>query len=701
MRKEWQIAHSQEFPLELGRAPKKVQKAYPRAMDRLRESPDGADGSQIRRLVEYKDYDLWRLRISDDYRLIYKLDPDELRVTLLLLDHRTRVYDRIMPTRTGGTATEIAGKTEELLHTGLQDPKNQPGEGAEGDGDRDDTSGTSNHPDRPLPLTLSKEVLRSWGIDEQYGAFLEGIGTENELLARNDKVPAEILERVFNGLWPPTVAEMMERPERIAESAADIEAAATGERSLMSFMLPLDRAQRDFVNRFRSKHAQGPWLVKGGPGSGKTTIALYCIKELIQQPELGGSPPEILYATFTRSLVQAADQLWASLPGVDRSLKPRLEIHNVDSLATRFLSDDQKQLEPAEDSVALRAVESAMNSALTTLGAEYVLEEINWVICGQGLETCKQYQEDAKRAGRRRRLDDRQREQLWSIWEQTRRTLRQEHQCLFSERLMWACKQAPPSYDYVFIDEAQDLKQVAIRLLIRLSKSPRRVLVTADNNQTIYGNKLSWKAVAEDLNFKGKGRLLRRNYRQTREIWDGASQIPSESDADPDTLTIPAVSSGPRPIRIRYRDPRSQASRLNRFLREALVQERVAPSAAAVLCPTRRSATEMAGAIDASLNPRMMVGELDLTHPGVKVLTIHGAKGVDFPVVAVVDVEDGLMPAPPPAGGDDVEFRDRQRRLLFVACTRAMRRLAVFASSRRPSPFTSDITPEYWDFEDI
>ncbi len=81
-------------------------------------------------------------------------------------------------------------------------------------------------------------------------------------------------------------------------------------------------------------------------------------------------------------------------------------------------------------------------------------------------------------------------------------------------------------------------------------------------------------------------------------------------------------------------------------------------------------------------------GLLDTGRGGVVLSTMHAAKGLEFPVVIVVGLEDGLLPLSIP-GTDELE----ERRLLYVAFTRASRRLyCTFASrrgggSRRLSPF--------------
>ena len=69
------------------------------------------------------------------------------------------------------------------------------------------------------------------------------------------------------------------------------------------------------------------------------------------------------------------------------------------------------------------------------------------------------------------------------------------------------------------------------------------------------------------------------------------------------------------------------------------------------------------------------------TRPGVTLMTIHNAKGLEFPIVFLAGMEEGLFPhARSNESGEDLE---EERRLCYVAMTRAQERLALTHAASR------------------
>jgi len=86
----------------------------------------------------------------------------------------------------------------------------------------------------------------------------------------------------------------------------------------------------------------------------------------------------------------------------------------------------------------------------------------------------------------------------------------------------------------------------------------------------------------------------------------------------------------------------------------------------------------------------------------VSLLTIHAAKGLEFPVVFIAGLEDGILPLI--FGASDPVTLAEERRLLYVGITRAKDRLLLSRADRRmlrgkvreqaPSRFLADIERE-------
>ncbi len=108
------------------------------------------------------------------------------------------------------------------------------------------------------------------------------------------------------------------------------------------------------------------------------------------------------------------------------------------------------------------------------------------------------------------------------------------------------------------------------------------------------------------------------------------------------------------------------------------------------------------------------VDSLDERIDATTLITLHQAKGLEFPVVFIVGMEDGILPHI--RSFDDADQMEEERRLCYVGITRAKKRVYLVRAFRRafmgssninqPSRFLKDIPPhlisggEQWRGED-
>jgi DNA helicase-2/ATP-dependent DNA helicase PcrA len=105
------------------------------------------------------------------------------------------------------------------------------------------------------------------------------------------------------------------------------------------------------------------------------------------------------------------------------------------------------------------------------------------------------------------------------------------------------------------------------------------------------------------------------------------------------------------------------------------------------------------------------VDDFDETQPAVTLMTLHAAKGLEFPVVFIAGLEEQLLPHPLALADDPLAGEEEERRLLYVGMTRAQERLFLLhartrlhfgeTSWRSASRFLDEIPPEVVEGMDV
>ncbi len=561
-------------------------------------------------------------------------------------------------------------------------------------------------PETPLPQPITEALLRELKVPVSAVPTLLRCKTEEALL--ESAVPPEVLGRVVDRLFPPSIQGLDQQPDLVVTSIKDLVRFKEGD--LLGFLLRLDEDQL----KLTQWALKGPTMVRGGAGTGKSTVALYRVKALLERAGATGDE-RVLFTTYTRSLLTVTQQLLEQLLSPEQM--KRVEVSTCDQIAWRIVGQARKVGRIESDSEALHrlaklrtthvpggsAFESKLRArALERFADAWLLEEFEWIIEGRGLTTLAEYQ-SAPRPGRGLALNERARTAVWELYEAFRSGAGERHASLRREALeRLSEKEQAERYHYVVVDEAQDLSPVSLALMAEVCKSAEGLFFAADNKQSLYSRNYSWSSAHPRLQFRGRTALLSRNYRSTREIDRAAFSMLRPEDGD-ELVPSTSVHEGPMPILVRDIPPQAQAEWISRFVRQMARHLHLKPSAAAVLVPVAAAGETLAAELRAlGLEARYFPGrELDLKADVVRVLTLHAAKGLEFPIVIVAGLESGNWPLPEDFDEPSL-FAERARharRVLYVGLTRAMRGLMLINPLGCQHPAIVDIDTDHWYVE--
>jgi superfamily I DNA/RNA helicase len=546
----------------------------------------------------------------------------------------------------------------------------------------------------PLPRRVTKAILESLKIEPRYHEALAGIATEEDLLGC-ESVPEDVRLLVSEALTNRPLVVAARQPDLVVQSPDDLFRYQEGE--LLGFLLRLDPDQERFVSW--ALESKGPTLVKGAPGTGKSTVALYRVKAILKQlAKKGVERPRVLFTTYTKALISVSEQLLEQLLGDKAKL---VDVRTADSLVALVTSragqkvdiaspDEQLQALAAAKTAAVltgnKVEKAAQQQALARLASEYLLDELNGVIDARGLDTLEAYLA-AARPGRKLALGALQRRAVWAVREAWRAVLVAGGKGTFQQARLKATGivavgQGPALYDAVVVDEAQDLDPVVLGMLVRLCAEPNRLFLTADADQSIYGSGFRWSDVHASLKFQGRTGVLRRNHRSTARIGKAARSYLSGGALDEEKAEEIFVHEGDHPpVLGRVGNADEEARLLARFCKLASKELHLTLGSCAVLVPSKdagRRIAERLGKLGV-VATFMDSSGLDLRKPGVKVVTLQAAKGLEFPAVALAGFCDSQFPALKPDVMEEAraEALVRARRTAFVGMTRAMRLLLV------------------------
>jgi hypothetical protein len=444
----------------------------------------------------------------------------------------------------------------------------------------------------------------------------------------------------------------------------------------------LHPAQRQLVDR----NYMGSARVSGSAGTGKTIVALHRAVALARcHPEA-----RVLLTTFSKALANALKARLQYLIGNEPEVAERIEVHPVSGIAYAMYSAAFGQ--PNIASSAL--VRELLRQAAAQIGGQrfterFLLGEWSDVVDAWQLKSWEAYR-DVARLGRKTRIGGKQRETLWSIFEQARAGLAERNFVTWSDvfgRLTdYIAGGRKRAFDFAVVDEAQDVDIAELRFLAAIGSSrPDGLFLTGDLGQRIFQQPFSWKSLGVDI--RGRSYTLRINYRTSHQIRSHADRLlpPDLADVDGNSEsrrgTI-SVFNGLEPVIETFTHPDQEAAAVGKWLADRIA-EGVPPHEIGVFVRTggrlrrARSAVKTAGAGVVELSDK-----IEPTGGCISIGTMNLAKGLEFRAVAVMACDDEVIPLQERIENvadeaDLEEVYNTERHLLYVACTRARDYLLV------------------------
>ncbi len=448
------------------------------------------------------------------------------------------------------------------------------------------------------------------------------------------------------------------------------------------------------------KDNNGPVRVLGGAGTGKTVVAMHRAQHLAAK--MFDKPNDrILFTTFTTNLAADIQRQLQTLCGPELS---RIEVVHLDAWARRFLKSQGVQLRLA----SAQSIDNAWGQAMMDapdgldLPETFLRDEWQHVVQANGITDRAEYLK-VRRVGRGRGLNRKQRAQIWKIFASYREGLESEGVVEYADvqREAWAYLTNNPGvlpYKAVLADEVQDLGPLSLRLLrAMVPEGKNDLFVVGDAHQRIYGNPVALSRCG--INIRGRSRRLKINYRTTEKIRDWSVALLEGVDID-DLDDGKDSLKGYRSLRrgalpeVRHGEEEQQEAKIiidkvRSWLETGKAEE------ICIVARTKKQQLEsryqpmlQSEGVASVVIRRSSEAELG---KGVRLATMHRVKGLEFPRMLIVGVQQGRVPLPlkdailtDPATREDHEKRERC--LLFVAATRARDELVVTGFGER-SPF--------------
>ncbi|MDR0306376.1 MAG: UvrD-helicase domain-containing protein [Chitinispirillales bacterium] len=640
-----------------------------------------SSGLRLHKLEKTRDPNFWSVSVNMDIRIIvHKTDASML---LCYVDHHDKAYEWVQRRKIETHPNTGAAQLVEIRETfqEITVPK---------------YTEVTNSVLRKTPLFSNKsdEELLGFGVPPEWLADVKNVNDEDLLLELCDHLPGEAAEALLDlavGKKPQLIsvsvggADPFEHPDakrrfRIVHNIEELKQAL--DFPLDKWSVFLHPQQREFVER----EFNGAARVSGSAGTGKTIVALHRAVYLAKKYH----DTRVLLTTFSEPLANALRNKLKVLLKHSPRIAERLEIDPIYELGMRlYKSNVGKCIIPKDSDLRKLIEDAAQENPGHGLKKRFLFSEWTQVVDAWQLNTWEEYR-DVARLGRKTRLPENRRKILWDIFENVRKKLKEKTWVTQSEmfvklgNILSAKKN--PVYDFIIVDESQDIDIPQLRFLaLAAAKRPNALFFAGDLGQRIFQQPFSWKSLGVDI--RGRSKTLKVNYRTSHQIRSFADKLlgPEISDVDGNTEErkgVVSVFNGPKPEVTVLPSIDAEIDNVADWLQER-INENLSPHELAVFVRSEAELDRAKQAVEkAGQSVNNLTNVVELVQEKISIGTMHLAKGLEFKGVAVIACDDEIVPLQQriESVGDDADLEEiynTERHLLYVACTRARDHLLI------------------------
>lgn len=695
------VAIASEFLDAFARIPRAQQRKVREFTEKFRTNPKGP-GINYEKIHAVKDDKVRTVRIDQKYRAVILHPPEGDVYVLVWVDNHDEAMDWAGKRRfevnpvTGSLQVFSVIEAEEAI--AKEKKTREPG----------------------LLDAYDDDVLLSFGVPEALLPAVRAVKTQDALLALVKHLPAEAAEALtWLGEGNPveevraavtvtpaketvntkdlgTALENADTKRRFVTVKSQDDLTAILNAPLAKWRIFLHPSQEKLVG----KKFNGPARVLGGPGTGKTVVAMHRARHLAREV-FKEKTDRILFTTYTANLAESVEQNLRSLCGDEME---RIEVVHLHAWAVRFMKPQGVDFRVASD----EEIDQCWEAALAVCGdpdfdVGFLKQEWTLVVQTNGITTMPEYLH-VPRTGRGRTLTKPQRGKVWKVFEEYRSALKDRGkyewlQIIQETRRYLEKKTEILPYRAVVVDEAQDFHPEEWKLIRALVPGGANDLfLVGDAHQRIYGRKVTLKDCG--VLVQGRSSNLKINYRTTEQIrnWSMAllqgidvDDLDGEKDREEGYKSL--LSGGAPEVR-KFATAEEEGAFLVETVKEILKHKQ--PEEICLVARTGKLLTERyQPLLKAAKVPSVVLEKKnDPGEPGVRLGTMHRVKGLEFPVLLLAAVNSGVVPMRVTSVEGDptarAEHEERERSLLFVAATRARDHLVV-TSHGNPSPFLAKL----------